>query len=109
MKLKFKNIRYVYLEFLEIEEKLKVLINEFKNSKSAAKAIENFNKVYEYSDYFSTIFNLAYIRNSLDTNDEYYEKEIYRINKLFPKISEIFQEMRKATLESPFRRELEEK
>jgi len=100
---------YVHLELTEVETKLKTLITEFKNSKSSTEAIENFNKVYDYANHFQTMFNLAYIRNTLDTNDEYYTKEVAYINEIHPKIIEVFQDMMSATLNTPFRSELEAK
>jgi len=55
------------------------------------------------------MFNLAYVRNSLDTEDEYYFKEVSYISETYPKVQSLFQDMVKATLETPFRKELEEK
>jgi len=43
---KFSEIPYVRLEYKVIEKNLISLISEFKNSKSAAKAVENFNNIY---------------------------------------------------------------
>ncbi|MCL1935167.1 MAG: M3 family oligoendopeptidase [Defluviitaleaceae bacterium] len=107
--MKFTELEYVHLEYKEVSEKLSSLIDNFKNSTDVNEAVENYNKVYEYLNYFKTMFALSYIRNSLDTTNEYYSKELAYGYEIQPKIESIFQEMTVVTLESPFRKELEEK
>ncbi|MCL1934929.1 MAG: M3 family oligoendopeptidase, partial [Defluviitaleaceae bacterium] len=107
--MKFTEIPYIHLEYKEVSEKLSSLIDKFKNSTNVNEAVENYNKVYEYSNYIKTMFALSYIRNSLDITDEYYEKELTHGYEMQPKFESMFQEMIKATLKSPFRKELEEK
>lgn len=107
--MKFKEIPYVHLEYGELSEKLVELINNFKNSSNVDEAIESFNKFYDYFDHFKTMFSLAYVRNSLDTTDEFYSKEISHMYDLYPRVQVIFQDMTTSLLNTPFRKELEEK
>jgi len=106
---KISEIPYVRLEYKELEKNLNFLISEFKSSKSADEAIENFNKVYAYLEDFQTNFRLARIRHTLNLEDEYYSKEVEYIDEIEAKLQVVFQEMGVATLNTPFRNELEEK
>lgn len=107
--MKFSKIPYVHLEYSEVSKKLANLIENFKNSKNANEAMENYNKVYNYADFIKTMFAISYIRNSMNTTDEYYSKEFTHGYEMQPKFQAMFQDMITATLETPFRKELEEK
>ena len=69
-------------------------------------AIEAINA---FRNEFSTQANLVYIRASIDTNDEYYQKERDYFDELSPQMEELITEYYKALVASPFRKELEEK
>ena len=56
-----------------------------------------------------TMISLAYVRSSIDTNDEYYEKEVEYIDEISPEITELGQSFAELLVNSPFRKELEEK
>ena len=107
--MKFKEIRYTHLVYEEIETKMKSLIESFRNSISIDEAIENYKAFDECIDSFSTNFNLAYIRNSLDTTDEYYSKEILYMYEIHPRVQNVYKDMILALLETSFRDELEKR
>ena len=58
---------------------------------------------------FSTQANLVYIRASIDTNDEFYQKERDYFDEMSPEVEELVTEYYKALVASPFRDELEDK
>ena len=61
----------------------------------------------EASKDFSTMCVIASIRNTLDTRDEFYEKEQEYINEQTPLITPKFLELDEALLNSPFRADIE--
>ena len=65
------------------------------------KAIQNINA---FRNDYSTQANLVYIRASIDTNDEFYQKERDYFDETNPEIEEMITEYYKALVESPFRR-----
>ena len=58
---------------------------------------------------FATQANLVYIRASIDTNDEFYQKERDYFDEVSPQAEEIVSEYYKELVKSPFRAQLEEK
>ena len=80
---------------------------------TAAKTFEEADAVYyeaEFADVeYSTMVSLARIRRDIDTRDEFYDAETTYYNQEMPKLQPVFKAWTKATLESPFRPQLEEK
>ena len=80
---------------------------------SAAKTFEEADAVYQESEVadleYGTMRTLANIRNDIDTRDPFYEAETAFYDAEMPKLQSAFKAWTRATLESPFRKELEEK
>ena len=72
---------------------------------SEAKAV--FLEQEETSRHLSTLTNLAMIRNSIDTRDEFYDGEVKFWNAASPELEEYYQAWNVAMLESPFRPDFE--
>ena len=79
----------------------------------AAKTFEEADAIYYEADVgsaeFDTMVNLARIRRDIDTRDEFYDGEVNYYNQELPKLQPAFKAWTQATLESPFRKQLEEK
>ena len=71
---------------------------------AATKAIEEINV---FRNKLSTLFNLVYIRSSIDTNDEFYQKERDYFDEVSPQIQELNTEFYKELVKSPYREDLE--
>ena len=56
-----------------------------------------------------TMRSLAKIRRDIDTRDEFYDAEVTFFNREMPKLQPAFKAWTEATLNSPFRKQLEEK
>ena len=69
-------------------------------------AIDRFNAL---EGGVSTMGTLAYVRHTIDTRDEYYDKENEFIDETMPLLQELSQKVTRAMLRSPFRPALEEK
>ncbi|MFC4557629.1 M3 family oligoendopeptidase [Virgibacillus kekensis] len=85
------------------------LLGKFTQSKSAAEQNEAINKINELRNRLSTMANLVYIRASIDTNDDFYQKERDYFDEIQPEIQEMSTAFYKELIKSPFRNELEEK
>ena len=79
----------------------------------AAKTFEEADAVYQESENaaidYDTMVSIARIRRDIDTRDAFYDGEVAYYNQEMPKLQASMILWSKATLESPFRKQLEEK
>ncbi|MEK3952020.1 M3 family oligoendopeptidase [Psychrobacillus sp. FSL K6-1464] len=85
------------------------LLTKFKEASSVAEQNEAIENINAFRNDYSTQANLVYIRASIDTNDEFYQKERDYFDETNPEIEEMITEYYKALVQSPFRDELEDK
>jgi len=104
---KFSQIKYVRPQK---EDVLKSL-DEFKARFDAAQTLDEFLQVHAdykvFSEHISTAMQVAFIRFTLDTRDEFYAAENDYMDEVSPALSVKFAELNKCYLASPFRTELE--
>lgn len=103
----FKDFRYCRPNIEEIKKDVLTLIDNMKIAKTKEEqsvAIEKINKIRST---FSTMANLVYIRASINTNDEFYQKERDYMDEIEPEMDEIITEYYKVLVKSPFREQLE--
>ena len=105
--MKFPQMPYKRPEYNEVNGKLQELLNRFKNAQSKEECFAIYKEVEDYTGDVYSHFGIAYIRNSLDTTDEFYEKEKEYIDEISPKLQEVVQALLMAQLESPFRKDME--
>ena len=79
----------------------------------AAQSFEEADALYQEAELssaeFDTMISLASIRRDIDTRDEFYDAEDTYYKQQMPTLQPAFKAWTMATLESPFRKELEEK
>ena len=107
--MKFSQMPYVRPEFEQTNKKLEDLLRQLKDSKSADESFAAYKAYDDYSRHIGSMFNLAQIRNSLDTQDEFYANEIDYIDEVTPKLEAVIKEFTSALLACPFRNEMEAK
>ncbi|WP_040229017.1 M3 family oligoendopeptidase [Bhargavaea cecembensis] len=103
----FKDYKYIRPDLPALREKWRSLLSEFGQATSADdqnRIIEELNKL---SDDYSTQSNLAFIRASIDTNDEFYQEERDYFDEIGPEFDELNTEYYKALVSSPYREDLE--
>lgn len=103
----FKDFHYCRPNIEEIKKDVLTLIDNMKIAKTKEEqsvAIEKINKIRST---FSTMANLVYIRASINTNDEFYQKERDYMDEIEPEMDEIITEYYKVLVKSPFREQLE--
>ena len=107
--IKFEEYEYVRPELEDYKDKYQSQIDKLKEAKTADEALDTFRKLQSYLAEYESYYTLASIRNSVNTKDEFYEKEMEYISETAPQLEEYLVEFKKALLESPHRKILEDK
>lgn len=106
---KFKEIPYQRPDMNDLKDKILDLLTRFSKTKNAAQQFIIFYRVETLKSKFMTMYHLAYIRNSIDTRDEFYDREVEFFNENVPVFEELIDQFNHMLLGSKFRPELEEK
>ncbi|ASK62609.1 oligoendopeptidase F [Virgibacillus phasianinus] len=83
------------------------LLSTFKHASTIEKANKAIKEINTFRNRLSTLFNLVYIRDSIDTNDEFYQKERDFFDDIEPEIKSLNTDFYKALITSDYRDELE--
>lgn len=104
---KFSTLEYVRPDY----EALAAFEDEMAARIKAAASYEELKKLMaeeeKESSHFSTMVTIASIRHTLDTTDEYYEKESQYNDEMYPTVLPKFLAMNEAIMSSQFRDEIE--
>ena len=107
--MKFSEMPYERPEKEEVEQAFAEHIQLFKESTTVEEQIEALKSLQAYSNWLDTQANLVSIRHSIDTEDAYYKAEKDYIDEVMPGIQEFTTDYYQALVQTPFRKELEEK
>ncbi|MCL1807150.1 MAG: M3 family oligoendopeptidase [Oscillospiraceae bacterium] len=105
--MKFSDIQYQRPQLEEVKAKLTGLLEAFKAAKTAEEAFDVYKQYDEYGNSISAMGAVAYIRNSMDTSDDFYDQEKAYFDEAGPEIQELSQEFGKALVASPHRADME--
>lgn len=105
----FQDYTYERPNLNETKAAFKELVEKFKQAASADEAMAAIREINALSNYFSTMENIVYIRASINTKDEFYQKEEEFMDNAEPEMQELDTIYYQALIESPYRKELEEK
>lgn len=106
--MKFKDMPYTRPDIDDLKTKLTTLKGKIQKAGSAAEVIAAYDEVCKASEEYSTMGSLAYVRHTINTEDEFYDKENDFFDEVGPTVTDAFQEINKAMLASPFRAELDD-
>lgn len=107
--MKFSEFPYVRPDIDGIKNELTRLVKSFNEATSAKEQLDIIKTYHDFLDETDSMMQLIYIRHSLDTKDEFYEKEQEFLNNAVPEIQEFSVSFSKALLMSKFKEELENK
>ncbi|MBR1763191.1 MAG: M3 family oligoendopeptidase [Eubacterium sp.] len=106
--MKFSEFEYKRPNKDEIIESVKKLTKKLEEAVSYNEAKAVFLEYQELAKKFETLSNLATVRHSIDTRDEYYDNEVKFWNAAFPEIQEYLQLWTNAMLKSKFKEDFAE-
>lgn len=100
---------YERIDMKAVEAGYKDIIERTKKAVSGEEQFKIHQEYYKFMEDVSTNITLSSIRHSVDTADEFYEKENDFYDEVLPLISNLENEYAKVLFESPYRDYLEEK
>ena len=103
--MKFKDMPYQRPDLESAKQKVAQLTEQLKTAASYEEAKAAFLEMETEMKHYSTMANLASIRHSIDTRDEFYDGEVKFFNAAGPELQEYQQQWTMAMLESPFRKD----
>lgn len=106
--LTFEAYEYQRPELQSEKKKFEQLLATFANAETVAAQTHALERINAFRNRISTMFNLVYIRASIDTNDAFYQSEKDYWDETLPSFQEMDTQFYKELLASPFRKELEE-
>ena len=107
--LKFEDYKYIRPDFEKLRTDIRALTERLVNAKTSEEAIETYNELNKVSSDADSMVALAHVKNSIDTKDEFFDKEMQFIQENAPKVQEVEVEYIREFVNSKFRKELEEK
>lgn len=107
--MKFTEMPYVRPDMDALKAKAQDILRRIENAQSAQEQIDAYLEFDQTGKEVTTSLSLAYVRHTIDTRDEFYDKENDFSNEASPVIQEMSQQINLALLRSKFRPELEER
>ncbi len=106
--MKFSEMPYKRPDPETVINLIKTYTERLRNAQSYEEAKAVFLEYEEEGKAVNTASSLAYVRQSIDTRDEFYSAEKDFWDEFWPEAEEYMQEWLKALMESPFRKDFEE-
>ncbi len=107
--MKFSEMPYTRPNLDVLREKMDDIVRRIESAESASEQIEAFEEYQTLSREVQTNMTLAYVRHTIDTRDEFYDKENEFCDEAGPLLQEQIQRVGLAMLGSKFRPELEQR
>lgn len=107
--MKFNDYKYQRPSIDEAKASFEALLNEFKEATSFEAQDEVMTRINTLRNNLESMYVLVSIRHSVDTTDEFYEKENEFMDEFNPIYEGLISEYYQALVESKFRSQLEEK
>ena len=105
----FNDYKYEHIEVEKIKAEFSENIKNFENSKNVEEQCEYFDKIIKLRNYLDTMQTLVSIRHSIDTTDEFYDKENEYMDEISPILFGFTNDFYKALVNSKLKKELIQK
>ncbi|MBQ3216827.1 MAG: M3 family oligoendopeptidase [Oscillospiraceae bacterium] len=105
--MRFSEFPYARPDTEAFKEKLLSCARRIKEAQNVQEQISAFDEATALSEEYYTMGSLAYVRNTINTADEFYDKEREFYDEIGPELQAVSQEVDVALLDSSFRTELE--
>jgi M3 family oligoendopeptidase len=107
--MKFEQFKYERPVLEEVEKEFNNKLKEFKDSTSLEICEAVMKDINSIRNRVDTLYNICYIRHTVNTNDEFYQAEQDYMDELQPSIQGLVSEFYRALIDSPHRKALEDK
>ena len=105
----FNDYKYERIDIDAVKKQFEELIDGFKKADNAEKQYEIMDKVINLRNYIDTMTTLVSIRHSINTADDFYDKENDYCDEISPLLYGFTTDFYEALVTSKFRKELEDK
>ena len=105
----FNDYKYEHLDLEKIKEEFSELIGNFEKAENVEVQIEAFDKIIKLRNHIETMQTLVSIRHSIDTNDEFYDKENEYMDEISPILFGFTNDFYRMLVNSRFKDELVKK
>ena len=104
----FETYEYKRPNMDEVKNRFTETLQQFKKAKALEEQKEIIAQINAIRNDFSTMYNICYIRHSVDTMDEFYKEEQDFFDEYSPIVKGYVTKYYEALTQSPFRKQLEE-
>ena len=105
----FNDYKYERIDIDAVKKQFEELIRSFSKADSAEKQCEIMDKVINLRNHIDTMITLVSIRHSINTADDFYDKENDYCDEISPLLYGFTTDFYEALVTSKFRKELEDK
>ena len=105
--MKFSEMPYVRPDMDKVKAELNACAEKIRTADSVEAQIAAFDEASELSKDLMTTGSIAYVRNTINTADKFYDTEREFFDQAGPELEESLQAINIALLDSPYRKELE--
>ena len=103
----FESFPYERPDLNTVAAQFEHCLADFERATTVAEQLERLASLNAVRDEFGTMYNLCYIRHTVNTADVFYEQENTYFDENLPAYEELINRFYRALLQSPFRVELE--
>jgi len=107
--LKFSEMAYKRIDLDDFKIKAEKIIESFKSAENIGQAAEAFYDIQNLEEEATTMLSLAYTRNSINIEDEFYNGEKDYYDEVSPYMSEYKDRFNREFISSEYREELEKR
>ena len=107
--MKFNEYKYEHLDLEKIKKEFSELIKSFEKAENVEGQVNAFDEIIKLRNHIETMQTLVSVRHSIDTNDEFYDKENEYMDKISPILFGFTNDFYKALVNSKFKDELIQK
>ncbi len=103
--MKFNELKYEHLDYEKLKNEFEEKLSHLKNATDVEEYLKAFKEINEFRGHISSMQTLCQIRHTINTVDEYYDKENNYWDETMPRLQAYEVEFARTLLESPYRNE----
>ena len=103
--MEFSEFKYERLDYDVLKKQYEELLEKLGKCENASEFMKVFDEINLFRGHTHTMQTLCSVRHTIDTSDEYYDKENEYWDNTMPKLQAYEVQLGKMMLESPFRKE----